>query len=304
MEELELTRATTEQRNPRSMGLDRMSSLEIAKLMNDEDKGVALAVEKVLPEVAKAIDWAREALGKGGRLIYIGAGTSGRLGVLDAAECPPTFGVEPGVVVGLIAGGDRALTTSVEGAEDDPVLCEEDLRSLGLNSKDLVVGLAASGRTPYVLGGFAYAKKVGCRTVAISCNSESAVGREAGLSIEPVTGPEVLTGSTRLKAGTAEKMVLNMISTGSMVGLGKAYENLMVDVQQSNHKLTSRAVNIVCEATGCSTESAREALDRSLQDVKVAVVMLLAGISVEEARGRLESSSGHVREALEQRSSE
>lgn len=304
MEELELTRATTEQRNPRSMGLDRMSSLEIAKLMNDEDKGVALAVEKVLPEVAKAIDWAREALGKGGRLIYIGAGTSGRLGVLDAAECPPTFGVEPGVVVGLIAGGDRALTTSVEGAEDDPILCEEDLRSLGLNSKDLVVGLAASGRTPYVLGGFAYAKKVGCRTVAISCNSESAIGREAGLSIEPVTGPEVLTGSTRLKAGTAEKMVLNMISTGSMVGLGKAYENLMVDVQQSNHKLTSRAVNIVCEATGCSTESARETLDRSLQDVKVAVVMLLAGISVEEARGRLESSSGHVRGALEQRSSE
>ena len=304
MEELELTKATTEQRNPRSMGLDRMSSLEIAKLMNDEDKGVALAVEKVLPEVAKAIDWAREALGKGGRLIYIGAGTSGRLGVLDAAECPPTFGVEPGVVVGLIAGGDRALTTSVEGAEDDPILCEEDLRSLGLNSKDLVVGLAASGRTPYVLGGFAYAKKVGCRTVAISCNSESAIGREAGLSIEPVTGPEVLTGSTRLKAGTAEKMVLNMISTGSMVGLGKAYENLMVDVQQSNHKLTSRAVNIVCEATGCSTESARETLDRSLQDVKVAVVMLLAGISVEEARGRLESSSGHVRGALEQRSSE
>ena len=304
MEELELTRATTEQRNPRSMGLDRMSSLEIAKLMNDEDKGVALAVEKVLPEVAEAIDWARESLGKGGRLIYIGAGTSGRLGVLDAAECPPTFGVEPGVVVGLIAGGDRALTTSVEGAEDDPILCEEDLRSLGLNSKDLVVGLAASGRTPYVLGGFAYAKKVGCRTVAISCNSESAIGRDACLSIEPVTGPEVLTGSTRLKAGTAEKMVLNMISTGSMVGLGKAYENLMVDVQQSNHKLTSRAVNIFCEATGCSVESAREALDRSLQDVKVAVVMLLAGISVEEARGRLESSSGHVREALEQRSSE
>lgn len=296
---IELDDFQTEHRNPATSHLDRMSSLEIATCMNTEDRHAVDAVAAVLPQVAQAIDWAREALESGGRIIYFGAGTSGRLGVLDAVECPPTFGVGSDVVVGIMAGGERAFTKAVEGAEDSMELCEEDLREIGLNSRDLAVGIAASGRTPYVLGGLRYANEVGCRTVAISCNAGSIVGAAAQLAIEPQTGPEVLTGSTRLKAGSAQKMVLNMISTGAMVGIGKAYQNLMVDVQQTNEKLLSRARNIVSEATGCDRATADYVLSEADNSVKRAVVMLLAQVDAEQADNLLEESAGHVRRAVE-----
>ena len=236
---IDLSVLTTESRNPDTMNLDEMTPLQIAAIMNQEDEKAVKAVEEVLPQIATAIEWATDSLKAGGRIIYIGAGTSGRLGVLDAVECPPTFGVPRELVVGLIAGGDKAFVEAVEGAEDSETLCEADLKEISLTSKDIVIGLAASGRTPYVIYGLDYANKTGCHTVAIACNKGSDVGKKAKLAIEPVTGPEVLTGSTRLKAGTAQKMILNMISTGSMVGIGKAYENLMVDVKQSNEKTQS-----------------------------------------------------------------
>ncbi len=296
---IELDEFQTEQRNPATSHLDRMSALEIATCMNMEDRRAVDAVGSVLPQVAQAIDWARAALESGGRIVYFGAGTSGRLGVLDAVECPPTFGVEPDVVVGIMAGGERAFTKAVEGAEDSVELGEADLREIGLNSRDLAVGIAASGRTPYVLGGLRYANEVGCRTVAISCNAESSVGAIAQLAIEPQTGPEVLTGSTRLKAGSAQKMVLNMISTGAMVGIGKVYQNLMVDVQQTNEKLSSRARNIVSEATGCDRAVADCVLDEADNIVKRAVVMLLAQVDAEQAEKLLEEAAGHVGRAVE-----
>ena len=257
---LDLTKFTTEQRNQRSMDLDTMTSLQIVTTMNDEDLRAVQSVTKVLPQVATAIDWAAEALERGGRVFYMGAGTSGRLGVLDASECPPTFGVSPDLVVGLIAGGETAFIKAVEGAEDSEELGASDLRERGLSDKDLVVGLAASGRTPYVVGGLAYAKATGCKTIAIACNQGSKIGESADLAIEPVPGPEVLTGSTRLKAGTVQKLILNMISTGAMVKIGKVYQNLMVDVQQTNEKLVVRGQNIVMEATGCTRERAVQAL--------------------------------------------
>ena len=239
--ELNLTGMTTEKRNPRTMQLDTMSELEIVTTMNEEDARVPLAIAKKLPQIAQAAHWAAEAFEQGGRLFYMGAGTSGRLGVLDAAECPPTFGVAPGMVVGLIAGGEQAFLKAVEGAEDDRALGQSDLEAYGLNAKDVVIGIAASGRTPYVLGGLAYARSVGCRTAAIACNTGSEIGRAADLAIEVEVGPEVLTGSTRLKSGTAQKLILNMISTASMVRTGKVYQNLMVDVMQNNEKLHTRA---------------------------------------------------------------
>ena len=246
---VDLSRLTTEQRNPATMDLDQMSPLEIAAVMNQEDKKAVLAVQQVLPQVATAIQWAADSLRQGGRLIYMGAGTSGRLGVLDAVECPPTFGSAPESVVGLIAGGDCAFVKAVEGAEDSCTLGAEDLQRIHLQPPDLVIGLAASGRTPYVIHGLRYARSISCKTVAIACNAGSLIGQEADLAIEPVTGPEVLTGSTRLKAGTAQKLILNMISTGSMVNIGKAYQNLMVDVQLTNEKLEVRAQNILMEVT-------------------------------------------------------
>jgi N-acetylmuramic acid 6-phosphate etherase len=218
--------------------------------------------------------------------------------VLDAVECPPTFGVSPDVVVGMIAGGDSAFVRAAEGAEDSETLCAEEMAGIDLASHDLAIGLAASGRTPYVLGGLGYARRVGCRTVALSCNRDSEIGKVADLAIEPVTGPEVLTGSTRLKAGTAQKMILNMISTGAMVGIGKVYQNLMVDVQQTNEKLVSRALNITMDACGCSREEASSALSSADGDVKCAIVMILAGVDVREARARLELASGHIRRAI------
>lgn len=295
---LDLTKFTTEQRNQSSMDLDTMTSLQIVTTMNDEDLRAVQSVTKVLPQVATAIDWAAEALERGGRVFYMGAGTSGRLGVLDASECPPTFGVSPDLIVGLIAGGETAFIKAVEGAEDSEELGASDLRGRGLSDKDLVVGLAASGRTPYVVGGLVYAKATGCKTIAIACNQGSKIGKSADLAIEPVPGPEVLTGSTRLKAGTVQKLILNMISTGAMVKIGKVYQNLMVDVQQTNEKLVVRGQNIVMEATGCTRECAIQALADAGGHVKTAIVSVLLGCDAEQAAVALERARGHVRAAV------
>ena len=283
---LTLDNLLTEARNPQTMELDSMTPLEIVTAMNREDARVPESIRPQLPNIAQCVAWATEAIRSGGRLIYMGAGTSGRLGVLDAVECPPTFGVSPGVVVGLIAGGERAFVKAVEGAEDSRELGKADLEAIGLTPKDLVVGIAASGRTPYVLGGLAYANSLGCKTAAISCNPGSALGKEARLAIEVAPGPECLTGSTRLKAGTAQKLILNMISTATMVGCGKAYSNLMVDVMQTNEKLVVRAQNIVMEATGVSRDSAKEAIALAGGSCKLAVTMILADCTVEEAKDR------------------
>ena len=295
---LTLDNLLTEARNPQTMELDSMTPLEIVTAMNREDARVPESIRPQLPNIARCVTWATEAIRSGGRLIYMGAGTSGRLGVLDAVECPPTFGVSPDVVVGLIAGGERAFVKAVEGAEDSRELGKADLEAIGLTQKDLVVGIAASGRTPYVLGGLAYANSLGCKTAAISCNPGSAVGKEARLAIEVAPGPECLTGSTRLKAGTAQKLILNMISTATMVGCGKAYSNLMVDVMQTNEKLVVRAQNIVMEATGVSRDSAKEAIALAGGSCKLAVTMILADCTVEEAKERLERCGGSVRQAI------
>lgn len=280
------------------MNLDQMSTLEFVETMNREDGKVIEAVHEVLPQVAEVIGWTTEALSRGGRIIYMGAGTSGRLGVLDAVECPPTFGVSPDVVVGLIAGGERAFVKAVEGAEDSTTLGTEDLKNLGLNDKDVVIGIAASGRTPYVIHALRYARSIGVKTAIIACNRNSEMSKEADVAIEPVTGPEVLTGSTRLKAGTAQKLILNMISTGSMVGVGKVYENLMVDVMQSNLKLKTRAENIVMAATDCDRETARKTIDEAKGSVKLAITSILLNTSVEEAKTELEKANGHIRRTL------
>ena len=297
--EVDLMGMTTETRNPRTMQLDRMSELEIVTVMNEEDARVPLAIAKCLPQIAQAAAWAVEAFEQGGRLIYMGAGTSGRLGVLDAAECPPTFGVPQGMVVGLIAGGEKAFIVAVEGAEDSRELGKKDLEEHGLTTKDFVVGIAASGRTPYVLGGLEYARSLGCHTAAIACNPGSAVGRAADLAVEVDCGPEVLTGSTRLKSGTAQKLILNMISTASMVRIGKAYQNLMVDVMQTNEKLHTRAENIVMEATGVERTQARQAIEEAGGSAKTAITMLLAGCSAAQAEQRLEQAHGQVRQAIQ-----
>ena len=295
---LTLDNLLTEARNPQTMELDSMTPLEIVTAMNREDARVPESIRPQLPNIARCVAWATEAIRTGGRLIYMGAGTSGRLGVLDAVECPPTFGVSPDVVVGLIAGGEGAFVKAVEGAEDSRELGKADLEAIGLTPKDLVVGIAASGRTPYVLGGLAYANSLGCKTAAISCNPGSALGKEARLAIEVAPGPECLTGSTRLKAGTAQKLILNMISTATMVGCGKAYSNLMVDVMQTNEKLVVRAQNIVMEATGVSRDSAKEAIALAGGSCKLAVTMILADCTVEEAQERLERCGGSVRQAI------
>ena len=295
---LTLDNLLTEARNPQTMELDSMTPLEIVTAMNREDARVPESIRPQLPNIAQCVAWATEAIRSGGRLIYMGAGTSGRLGVLDAVECPPTFGVSPDVVVGLIAGGEGAFVKAVEGAEDSRELGKADLEAIGLTPKDLVVGIAASGRTPYVLGGLAYANSLGCKTAAISCNPGSALGEEARLAIEVAPGPECLTGSTRLKAGTAQKLILNMISTATMVGCGKAYSNLMVDVMPTNEKLVVRAQNIVMEATGVSRDSAKEAIALAGGSCKLAVTMILADCTVEEAKERLERCGGSVRQAI------
>ena len=293
-----IEKLTTERRNRDTMDLDTMSPLQIVEVMNREDETVALAIRPHLKEIAQAAMWGTLALQEGGRIFYMGAGTSGRLGVLDAAECPPTFGVSPDMVIGLIAGGEKAFIQAVEGAEDSRELGKQDLIRRGLTSNDLVIGLAASGRTPYVLGGLFFARSLGCHTVAISCNPHSLIGQEAELGIDIETGPEVLTGSTRLKAGTAQKMVLNMFSTAVMTGLGKVYQNLMVDVVQTNEKLKNRALRIVMEATGEDRETASQALSKASGNCKLAITMLLTGCDAKEAQQRLSSAKGHIREAI------
>lgn len=297
---VDLTKLMTEKRNEKTMNLDSMSPLEIITIMNDEDERAVLAVKEVLPQIATAIQWTTQSLRDGGRLIYMGAGTSGRLGVLDAVECRPTFGMSPDVIIGIMAGGEKAFIKAVEGAEDSKTLGQEDLEKLNLKKNDIVIGIAASGRTPYVIHAIRYARKVGAKTVIIACNRNSEMSKEADLSIEPATGPEVLTGSTRLKAGSAQKMVLNMISTASMVGIGKVYQNLMVDVMQSNEKLVTRAQNIVIAATGCDKETAKRKIATADGSVKLAITMILMDCSLEQAKEHLKRSHGHIRQALEE----
>lgn len=288
----------SESRNPATMELDKLSTLAMLTCINDEDCKVPQAIRLVLPAIAQAVELAAEALKQGGRLIYLGAGTSGRLGVLDASECPPTFGVPHGMVIGLIAGGPGALLKAVEGAEDDMALGAQDLQDLNLTATDMVVGLAASGRTPYVIGALRYARQLGCPTAAISCNPDSPIAQEAQVAISPVVGPEALTGSTRMKSGTAQKLVLNMLSTGAMIKLGKVYQNLMVDVKATNVKLVDRACRIVVEATGASRAEAENALSQTEFEVKPAILMILKGVSAEQARQDLQQHHGYLRAAL------
>lgn len=294
----ELISLTTEGINPATRDLDQMSSLELVQAMNREDAKVAQAVAEALPEIAAAIDGIAERMRQGGRLIYFGAGTSGRLGVLDASECPPTFNVPPGVVVGLMAGGDNALRSSLEEVEDKPEIGEADLRAIGLTAQDSVVGLAASGRTPYVLGGLNYARSLGALAIGVACNRPAVLSAAADISILVVVGPEVVSGSTRLKSGTAQKMVLNMLSTGVMVRLGKTYGNLMIDVRPTNAKLRVRAARLLCQVTGVSEEQAQRLLVEAGWEGKTAAVMALTGCGPEEARRRLAEVGGFVRKVV------
>jgi N-acetylmuramic acid 6-phosphate etherase len=295
----ELEQLVSEERNPRTMGIDLMAPADIVATINAEDRLVPEAVGKTLPQVALAVEQIVEAFGRGGRLVYIGAGTSGRLGVLDASECPPTFGVPPTMVVGIIAGGLGALVSAVEGAEDSAEGGAADLRAIDLSNRDVVVGIAVSGRTPYVIGALNYAKSLGAVTVGLTCNPDSAIASLADISIAPLVGAEVVTGSTRLKSGTAQKLVLNMLSTASMIRIGKTYQNLMVDVRTSNAKLLARAVRIVMQATDCPEQVAEQALQRTGNDVKLAILTILTGQDVEAARAAMAGAGGFLRRALE-----
>ncbi|EOH6333139.1 N-acetylmuramic acid 6-phosphate etherase [Citrobacter koseri] len=297
---MQLENMITEGVNRASFEIDRASTLDMCRIINDEDKTVPLAVEQVLPEIAAAIDIIYAQVSAGGRLIYTGAGTSGRLGILDASECPPTYGVESGLVIGLIAGGERAIQHAIEGAEDNRELGVNDLKALALNERDVVVGIAASGRTPYVIAGLEYARTLGCRTIGISCNPGSAVAKAAELAITPVVGAEVVSGSSRMKAGTAQKLILNMLSTGLMIKSGKVFGNLMVDVVATNEKLNVRQVNIVKNATGCTGQQAEAALIACGRHCKTAIVMLLKNLNATEASLRLEQHGGFIRQVLEE----
>ncbi len=294
-----LEHLTTEASNPASESLDSLTTREIVELINSEDAKVAEAVNQQADIIAKAIDVIANRLQHGGRLIYIGAGTSGRLGVLDAAECPPTFNSDPAQVVGIIAGGPGALLKAVEGAEDSPELATQDLKNVELCSHDVVVGIATSGRTPYVMGGLDYARSQGAYAIGLSCNRDPAMSARADMCINPVVGPEILSGSTRMKAGTATKMVLNMLSTGAMVRLGKTYGNLMVDLQATNVKLAERSRRIVCKLTGVTPEAASSLLQQTRGELKTAIVSQRLGLEPDEARIRLQASKGHLRKALE-----
>ena len=293
-----LSTLITEQRNPNSMHVDSLSALEIVQLMNKEDKQVPLAIEKCLPQIAQAVECIVAAFQQGGRLVYIGAGTSGRLGVLDASECPPTFGVSPEMVKGIIAGGERALRHPIEGAEDSKTHAVVDLQTIQFSSKDVLVGIAASGRTPYVIGALEYAKSLGSVTVSIASNPNSAMANIVDIAIDTVVGPEVLTGSSRLKSGTAQKLVLNMLTTASMILMGKCYQNLMVDVQASNEKLKARAIRIVMQATDCEKALAEETLKQADQNAKLAIMMILSGLDRAQAEALLEKHHGKLQLAL------
>ena len=292
--------ASTEARNTASGTIDSLSALQIVELMNSEDAMVAAAVRTQSASIAAAIDGVAEAFRNGGRLIYIGAGTSGRLGVLDASECPPTFSVPRSMVVGLIAGGPSALTSAIEGAEDRAEQGRADLENISLTARDIVMGIAASGRTPYVLGGLQFAREIGATTIGFACNDESALIPLSDIMIAPVVGPEVITGSTRLKAGTATKMVLNMLTTGTMVRIGKTFGNLMVDLTATNEKLRDRSQRIVSDLTGLSSEAAQKILSECSHQVKTAIVVHHRKLTPEAAREQLKQCNGHLRNALQQ----
>lgn len=291
---IDLSSMITETRNPASVEIDQLPTLEMLRVINQEDQQVALAVSQLLPEITRAVDAIAAAFSKGGRLVYIGAGTSGRLGILDASECPPTYGVSAEQVVGLIAGGHKAILQAVENAEDDAELGAQDLKNIQFCANDVLVGIAASGRTPYVLGAMAHASAVGATVCSISCNPGSPLARAADISMVAVVGPEIVTGSSRMKAGTAQKLILNMLSTGAMIRTGKVYGNLMVDVEATNAKLVERQKRIVMEATDCDRTTAERALAEADNHCKTAIVMILAGLTADEARHRLQSSNGFI----------
>ncbi|WP_318413533.1 N-acetylmuramic acid 6-phosphate etherase [Photobacterium leiognathi] len=295
---IDLTTLVTESRNLASENIDMLSTIDMLKVINQEDKKVALAVEAIIPEIAKVVDLISEAFQSGGRLIYTGAGTSGRLGILDASECPPTYGSDPDLVIGLIAGGHKAILKAVENAEDNEELGATDLQQIGFNHKDVLVGIAASGRTPYVIGSMNYAKSVGAKVAALSCNANSPMAEIADINITPIVGAEVVTGSSRMKAGTAQKLVLNMLTTGAMIRTGKVFGNLMVDVEATNAKLIQRQKNIVVEATGCSESQAAEALTQCNNHCKTAILMILLNINAELAAAKLSKHHGFIRHAL------
>ncbi|NAW65778.1 N-acetylmuramic acid 6-phosphate etherase [Photobacterium halotolerans] len=297
---IDLDTLITESRNPASQVIDTLSTVDMLKVINDEDKQVALAVERTLPQVAQAVDAIAIAFQQGGRLIYSGAGTSGRLGILDASECPPTYGSDPSQVIGLIAGGREAIFRAVENAEDNSELGAADLKALNFSDKDVLVGIAASGRTPYVIGAMTYAKSIGATVGSISCNPDSAMTQLADIAMTPIVGPEVVTGSSRMKAGTAQKMILNMLTTGAMIRTGKVYGNLMVDVEATNAKLVERQKNIVTAATGATREQAESALAACGGHCKTAIVMILTGSTAEDARALLNNSQGFTRQAVQQ----
>ncbi|MEQ5207771.1 N-acetylmuramic acid 6-phosphate etherase [Proteus vulgaris] len=295
---IDLSNLVTESRNHDSENIDTLSTLDMLSVINNEDKKVPLAIEKVLPEIAQLVDKVAVAFTQGGRLIYCGAGTSGRLGILDASECPPTYGTPHEMVIGLIAGGHKAILQAVENAEDNAQLGEEDLRQLNFNEQDILVGIAASGRTPYVMGALQYAKSLGAITGAISCNPESPIAKLADIAITPVVGAEVITGSSRMKAGTAQKLILNMITTGAMIKIGKVFGNLMVDVEATNAKLIERQIRIVMQATECERAIAEEALSQCQRHCKTAILMILANIDAKQATQMLNQNKGFIRKAL------
>ncbi len=296
---LDLSQMLTEGRNPASQNIDELSTEAMLRVINDEDKKVALAVEAIVPQIATAVDAICAAFRAGGRLIYCGAGTSGRLGILDASECPPTFGTPREQVIGLIAGGHTAILQAVENAEDNREQGAQDLKDIHFSRHDVLVGIAASGRTPYVLGALAYANELGVTTVSLSCNPGSAMSQVAAIALTPVVGPEVVTGSSRMKAGTAQKLVLNMLTTGSMIRSGKVYGNLMVDVEATNQKLVQRQVNIVMQATDCDDATARAALTGCGGHCKTAILMVLADLNADEAKALLGQHQGFIRQALQ-----
>lgn len=298
MMKIDLTTLVTESRNVASENIDMLSTIDMLKVINQEDQKVALAVEAIIPEIAKVVDLIAEAFQSGGRLIYTGAGTSGRLGILDASECPPTYGSDPDLVIGLIAGGHKAILKAVENAEDNVELGATDLQQIGFNHKDVLVGIAASGRTPYVMGSMNYAKSVGAKVAALSCNANSPMAEIADINITPIVGAEVVTGSSRMKAGTAQKLVLNMLTTGAMIRTGKVFGNLMVDVEATNAKLIQRQKNIVVEATGCSESQAAEALTQCNNHCKTAILMILLNINADLAAAKLSKHHGFIRHAL------
>jgi N-acetylmuramic acid 6-phosphate etherase len=295
---IDISKISTEKRNNKTKNIDIVSTKEILVLINNEDKTVPLAVEKAIDQITEVVNIVTEAFSQGGRLFYIGAGTSGRIGVLDASECPPTFGVGEDLVVGIIAGGDTALRLAIEGVEDSKVAAVSDLENHDLNKKDVVIGLAASGRTPYVIGGLEYANKIGCKTGCVTTSSDSEIAKVAQFPIEAITGAEPLTGSTRMKSGTAQKLILNMITTASMVKIGKVYENLMIDVQMSNDKLVSRAQKIVMDVTGVSLDTAQHYLDK-YESVKYAIFAIMSKIEdSNKIKELLDQHHGNIRESL------